>query len=208
MSRILFVHGWSFDATLWNPVLALLRDHACATVDLGYSGHANLEVAPLPGLVVAHSFGCLWVMTHPALRGVPLVAVNGFSRFSQSQDFPHGVPVRVLDRMLARLAEDPAGVVGAFRERIGAPVPSGQLDVTRLMTDLRRLRDEDARSAPDIQLNVALASEDDPLVPLAMAHDCFPARLQTCPRGGHLLPLTEPLCVAAAIRTALAGVAS
>lgn len=196
MSRILLVHGWSFDASLWEGVIRGLPGHRCHTLDLGYYGPARLEGPESPDLVVGHSFGCLWAMQHPSLAGVPLLAVNGFTRFSAAPDFPHGVPVRVLERMLRRLREAPEEVLSAFRERVQGPPPPSGLHLEPLERDLERLLHDDARSLPERLPVAALSADDDPLLSVPMSGDMFPSNLRRLSRGGHLLPLTKPEQVA------------
>jgi pimeloyl-ACP methyl ester carboxylesterase len=203
LSRILLVHGWSFDASLWTPLRSAEPDHEWFTMDLGYFGRPRLVVPPDLDLVVGHSFGCMWAMEHPGLDGIPLVAVNGFPRFSASADFPHGTPLRVLDRMLKRLGEAPEEVLAAFHARCGTTPPPGEPQLPRLVADLRRMRDGDARSTFHRQPVLALAAADDPLVSGALARTAFGGRLRMLPAGGHALPLTRTGAVADALREGL-----
>jgi pimeloyl-ACP methyl ester carboxylesterase len=194
--RILLVHGWGFDPGLWAPLCAARPGHTWLALDLGYFGPAHTELPPGLDLVAGHSFGCLWAMGHPDLAGIPLVAINGFPRFAAAADFPHGTPVRVLERMLKRLLEAPGEVLQAFHARIGTAVPRGEPDLARLHADLLRMRDQDARALPDRQPVLACAAADDPLVPEAMARQAFPGRLRLLAQGGHALPLTRTGAVA------------
>lgn len=203
MTRILLVHGWAFDATVWSEVIAQLPDFDCQTLDHGYFGAPRLEIPEGIRLVAGHSFGCLWAMQEPALAGVPLMAVNGFPRFSAAADYPHGTPPRVLERMLRRLREAPEEVLAAFRDRCGAPPPPPTFDVTCLERDLGRLLRDDARHLAGRQAARALAADDDPLLPVALSEQAFPGILTRLPRGGHLLPRTEPAAVARIIREVL-----
>jgi pimeloyl-ACP methyl ester carboxylesterase len=193
---ILLVHGWGFDPGIWAPLRSLqpARDWRCA--DLGYFGPADTGLPPGLELVVGHSFGCLWAMGHPGLAGVPLLAVNGFTRFAAAPDFPHGTPPRVLARMLARLGQAPGEVLRAFHDRCGTPVPEGE-PRPALAADLARMAGGDARADP--RPVKALAAADDPLVPPAMSRQCFPRDLTLLPQGGHVLPLTRPGELARAI---------
>lgn len=197
--RILLVHGWGFGPELWAS-LCTRPGHTWLPMDLGYFGAARVQLPPDLDLVAGHSFGCLWAMTHPDLAQVPLVSVNGFPRFSAAPDFPHGTPARVLERMLQRLGEAPGEVLQAFHARLGTAVPPGAPDPERLRADLLRLRDQDARAGR--QPVLALAAEDDPLVPPALSRQAFP-RLRLLPGGGHALPLTRPDAVAELIEAAL-----
>ena len=204
MSRILLIHGWSFDASLWLPLRAAEPAHEWFTLDLGYFGRPRLVLPPELDLVVGHSFGCMWAMEHPGLARVPLVAVNGFPRFAAAGDFPHGTPLRVLDRMLKRLGEAPEEVLGAFHARCGTAPPPGEPQLSRLVADLRRMRDGDARLPAERQPILACAAADDPLVSSALARAAFGERLRLLPAGGHALPLTRTAAVAEVIREGLA----
>jgi pimeloyl-[acyl-carrier protein] methyl ester esterase len=199
MSRILLVHGWGFDPRLWDPLRATLPGQTWLPVDLGYFGPARTDLPPVLDLVVGHSFGCLWAMAHPDLAGIPLLAVNGFARFAAATDYPHGTPLRVLDRMLKRLQEAPREVLVAFHARCSTAPPQGDLQLPRLALDLQRMRDEDARAVAARQPILACAAEDDPLVAADLAREAFAGRLRMLPGGGHALPLTRPGALAQVI---------
>jgi pimeloyl-ACP methyl ester carboxylesterase len=203
MSRILLVHGWGFDSGVWDPLRAARPGHAWLPLDLGYFGPAHTELPTALDLVVGHSFGCLWAMLHPGLAGVPLVAVNGFPRFAAAADYPHGTPVRVLERMLKRLGEAPREVLHAFHARCGTVPPPGEPALARLHADLLRMRDQDARALPDRQPLLACCAADDPLLPEALSRQAFPGRLRLLADGGHALPLTRPGAVARIIEEGL-----
>jgi pimeloyl-[acyl-carrier protein] methyl ester esterase len=204
LSRILLVHGWGFDPSLWRPLRAVLPGHAWFQLDLGYFGPARLELPEAPDLVVGHSFGTLWALERPELDGVPLVAVNGFPRFTRARDFPHGTPRAVLDRMLRRLEEAPGAVLRAFHARCGTAPPAGRPRPGPLRADLPRLRDGDARPGLARKRVLACAAADDPLVSPALAREAFGRALRLLPEGGHALPASRPREVAEAIREGLA----
>jgi pimeloyl-[acyl-carrier protein] methyl ester esterase len=203
MSRVLLIHGWGFDAALWNHVNWALLEHECLTLDFGYFAEPRLDIPARLDLVVGHSFGSLWAMLHPELRGIPLLVISGFPRFSACADFPHGTPARVLARMLKRLWEAPEEVVKSFRERCGDTTPFPPFDIKRLARDLERLREDDARDLPERQPRLALAAADDPLLPRELSEQAFPGVLHLVEEGGHLLPLTKPALVADFIRKGL-----
>jgi pimeloyl-[acyl-carrier protein] methyl ester esterase len=204
MSRILLVHGWGYDPSLWRSLRADLPAHAWFALDLGYFGPARLDLPPDLDLVVGHSFGCLWAQERAELAGVPLVAVNGFPRFARAADFPHGVPGPVLERMLGRLEEAPGEVLRAFHARCGTSPPPGDPRPGPLRADLLRLRDGDARGRPDRQPVLACAAADDPLVSPALSLQAFGARVRLLAGGGHALPATRPLELARVIQEGLA----
>lgn len=203
MSRILLIHGWCLDASLWTRVIEALPGHQCDALDFGYFGSPRMEIPDALDLIVGHSFGCLWAMQRPEFAGIPLLAVSGFHRFSAAPGFPHGTPIRVLERMLRRLRESPQEVLEAFLLRCGGPPLPATFDLCRLNEDLERLLNDDARALQDRQPRRALCADDDPLLPVPLSEAMFPATLQRLPQGGHLLPLTAPRIVAGFIQKGL-----
>src|ERR1043166_8867926 len=82
---ILFVHGWGYDASFWDPLRKQLRDFPSAALDLGYFGAANLAIPSGTRLLVGHSLGYLWLARQERLRDLPLIGVNAFPRFLQAK---------------------------------------------------------------------------------------------------------------------------
>lgn len=206
---VVLVHGWGFDAGVWDGVRPLLDGLRVRTLDLGFFGAPDLEWPAEPvDLAVGHSMGVLWLLTEGRGRWRRLASVNGFPRFTAAPEFPAGTPPRMVQRMAARLADDAVGVLDAFRARCGAgPAErapdagrlAGAPDAARLAWGLDLLSTGDGRPVPAD--TVALAGEADPIVPLAMARAGF-SNVHAL-GGGHLLPLTDPAAVAAFIREAL-----
>lgn len=198
---IRFLHGWGFDSTLWDAVIALLPEHECRADDAGYFGSA---LAVEEGtLAVAHSYGAMRLLAAPgpSLRG--LIAINGFDCFAAHRGFP-GIAPRVLSRMQTRFAADPAAVLTEFRQRCGTAIPAPTPDSAALARDLAALAHDDRRGTCAVPV-LSLQSADDPLLPAAMRDAVFAsapaADRLTAPVGGHLLPLTRPERCAAAIRS-------
>jgi pimeloyl-[acyl-carrier protein] methyl ester esterase len=213
---IILVHGWGFEPTLWDAV----EDHLAAIpglprrrrLDLGLFSAADniLPASDQITLAVGHSYGALWLLQR-CPPSVPMLAVNGFARFCSGDGQAEGTPPRVLDRMRARLSGDPQGTLDAFRARCGAP-PADRPGLSEpLAAGLTALRQDDAR--PPLALRrataphglFALGGDADPIVPPALAVEAFGTAPQTTlvTGGGHLLPLTHPQAVAAAICAAL-----
>ncbi|VCU72457.1 Pimeloyl-[acyl-carrier protein] methyl ester esterase [Pigmentiphaga humi] len=208
---LLLCHGWGFDASVWEPLRAQLGDWPVHAMDAGYFGAACQPGLPDAYVAVGHSLGAMRCMAErdPRCRG--WVLINGFTRFSAAEDWPQGTPLRVLDRMIARLRADPAAVVAEFRRRCGAEtaVPHAQLDSDALAGGLLRLRDGDVRQAWAARTVAALvlAGEADALVGPALSHASFGEDIQWC-GGGHLLPLTHAEWCAGQIRRFTDGLAA
>lgn len=198
---LLFVHGWAFDASVWAPLRAELRDWPHLVADAGYFGPACFPKIDGPVIAIGHSMGVLRLLRELPAGCIGLVSINGFPRFGAGPDFDAGVPRRMLDRMMKRLSADPAAVLQDFRERCGEASAFGEPRLEPLARDLEALRDEDQRdalAALPVPLLI-LAGQDDPIVPAAMTQAAFGDRLgderHDLEHGGHLLPVSAaPWC--------------
>lgn len=200
---IVFVHGWGYDASIWDAVRARLAPALpVATVDLGFFGAAPSAPTFLePVLAVGHSLGTLWWLWQHEIPWQRLLCINGFPRFTATDGFP-GVTLRVLARMHQQFAREPAAVLADFHARCGGHAPAGTPDLARLAEGLTWLADRDARSTlaarrADV---FALAGTNDPIVPHAMSEAAFaslPAgQFKFLDAPGHALPATHPECCA------------
>ena len=201
---LLFRHGWAFDAGLWDAVVARLGGFRCLVEDRGYFGAANEPVVDGPHVVVGHSQGAMRAPAETSGACLGLVAINGFDCFAARDGFP-GVPLRVIDRMIARLGASAADVVAQFRQRCGAEPGGAPIGIGRLAADLARLRDGDGRvacAAADIPI-LSLQGGADPILPPAMRAAVFAGarQVERHERAGadHLLPLRDPAYCAAMI---------
>lgn len=199
MTTVVLVHGWGFDAGVWDTVRPLLDGMEVRALDLGFFGTPDLALPETVDLAVGHSMGVLWLLTEARGRFRRLAAVNGFPRFTTAPDYPHGTPPRMVERMASRLAQDPVAVLDAFRARCGAGPAEQVPDAARLAWGLDLLLRGDGRPVPSG--TPALAGEADPIVPPEASRDAFSHCLFR--PGGHLLPLSDPASVAAFIREAL-----
>ncbi len=195
--KLLFLHGWGFDASFWNPVIARLPGHACVADDRGYFGAPATPAVRGPALVVAHSFGAMRALAGAAQECLGLVAINGFARFTDPGD-GSGIAPRVLDRMMARFASDPGAVLADFRQRCGSVNPPLPLAPDALREDLDVLRRGDFRAnAASARFPIlSLQGQSDPLLAGPMREQAFAgARFlerDMLPGGGHLLALSDP----------------
>ncbi len=202
MTAILFIHGWGGSAALWDKVRARLPWFECHAADLGFFGPAHLPAVKRP-FVVGHSLGFAWALEHVPQPWAGAVAVNAFPRFAQAPDFPDGVPLRVLDRMRLRFRDQPHAVAADFLTRCGVRTPLlDNMVPERLGAALDFLAVTDQRerlSSLTAPLRI-LAGEADPIIPPALSHAGFTRRtVEFVAGGGHLLPLTHPVRVAAVI---------
>jgi len=195
------MHGWGFDASIWSGVVRHLDGFDCRMAERGYFGVPVSVESDGPCVVVGHSLGAMqWLADLPE-GCCGMVAMNGFDRFVEGDDFP-GVPRRPLDRMIARLPQDPAQVVADFRARCGARAVAGTPELAPLLADLELLRDGDFRDAAGGLPVLSLQGANDPLLPEAMRGAVFAkasVTRMTCENAGHLLPLEAPEWTAKAI---------
>lgn len=205
--KLLFVHGWGFDAGFWRLLAAQLREWEQVIEDRGYFGAPTGPGALVEGpcIAVTHSLGTMRLLAAPPPGLAGLVAINGFARFTARPD-KAGVPVRVVDRMIRRFAQSPASVLADFRRTCGCPegkqgAEPDTLDTALLQADLLRLRNGDSPPCPVPLL--AIHGGRDPLLPPAMREEAFSredAQHIDVPEGGHLLPLEDPALCAQAVR--------
>jgi len=193
---LLLLHGWGFDASIWEPLRAVLPEFEAVIWDRGYFGAPAMSEVEGPVLAIGHSLGALLLaQTRPA-HAIGLVAINGFDRFAG----PDGVPERVVARMRRRFAEAPAEVLADFRIRCGAETTTPPFDAEPLAADLALLAEADARAAlrpPTLVLHGA----EDPILPSSMRATVFAGAVrETFPEAGHLLPLTHAGWCASRIR--------
>jgi len=188
--NLLFLHGWGFDASIWDGVRGALGGIDSVAWDLGYFGHPLRAAIVPPFLAVGHSAGSLFLAADPPPGCRGLIAINGFDRFAGDGL----VAPRALDRMRNRFAVAPGSVLDDFRLRAGGAAHEGALDPVPLARDLGRLASDDARGRTLPML--VLHGDEDPILPPAMRDIVFAGAPRVIVKGGgHLLPLTDPgLC--------------
>ncbi|NIE80133.1 alpha/beta fold hydrolase [Asaia sp. As-1742] len=201
--KLVFVHGWSFDARFWSPVHEALSHPDSVFLDRGYTGAPETLTLPdAPYLAITHSAGTTDLLARDLAGCRGIVAFNSFARFTRSDDFPEGLPPRILSRMANRLSDDPAGVVTQFRQQFEPFLPCTTLAPDRLQAGLDALIAADARAEArrwGASLTT-ISGTNDPLVTPAMTQAGFPLAKTMQREGGHLLPLTDPEGCAAIIR--------
>ncbi|MFN3883404.1 MAG: alpha/beta fold hydrolase [Rhodocyclaceae bacterium] len=222
MTTIVLLHGWGYDASLWDAVRARLPKHlAVETLEFGYFGAERMKVGaegasngggPAVGggvatastagtahsidLAVGHSLGALWWLTQAPNEWRRLLCINGFPRFTETSGYAPAIAPRVLSRMQQQFLRDPSAVLAEFHARCGGHAPAGKPNIERLATGLDALAEWDGRATLAARRAdvVALAGTHDPIVPAAMSTMAFGA-VEFVDAPGHLLPITHPeLC--------------
>jgi pimeloyl-ACP methyl ester carboxylesterase len=223
VTTVVLVHGWGYDAGVWDAVRTRLAPALrVATLDWGFFGapvtvppaptspqgagrhavavpsmardSAQPNTFPEPVIAVGHSLGALWWLAQADIPWRRLLCINGFPCFTEAADYAPAVAPRLLARMQAQFARDPAAVLADFHARCGGHAPAGAPEVERLAAGLAALATWDGRAAlaarrADV---FALAGTDDPIVPAAMSAMAFAGgHLATVDAPGHLLPLTH-----------------
>jgi pimeloyl-[acyl-carrier protein] methyl ester esterase len=197
--RLLFLHGWGFDAAIWDRVRAALAPIETVAWDRGYFGSPVRSEVDAPFIAVGHSLGSLILAADPPPGCSGLIAINGFDCFAGEGL----VATRTLDRMRNRFTSAPEAVLADFRRRAGGQNHAAPIDQARLARDLDRLANDDARGKA--QPRLVLHGGEDPILPPAMRDAVFPgAPRVTLAAGGHLLPLSHPEFCAGHIRAVLA----
>jgi len=183
---LLLLHGWGFDARLWDPLAELLPGYRFVRWDRGYFGEAAEPAVKTPVAAVGHSLGAMLLADRISAE-TPLIAINGFDRFTGEA----ATPRRIVDRMSARLAENPAAVLNDFRERCGASSVEKAISSERLAADLALLASHHAASTPTRIL--ALHGGEDPILPASLRETAFKGAVRvTRADAGHLLPISHP----------------
>jgi pimeloyl-[acyl-carrier protein] methyl ester esterase len=193
-ATLILLHGWGFDARLWDAFVEALPDYRAVRWDRGYFGAPAAAATEGPVIGIGHSLGSM-LLADQLPADAPLVAINGFDHFTG----PDGVAPRLVERMQSRFAESPAEVLTDFRARCGAPPAAAAIDETRLADDLALLASHRAKTGT--RRILLLQGGMDPILPAALRETAFPGAIRaTCAEAGHLLPVTHPAWCAAHIR--------
>ena len=190
---LILLHGWGFDADLWDRLAQALPGHSITRWDRGYFGRPAAPDVEGPVVGIGHSLGSM-LLADALPPEAPLIAINGFDHFTG----PDAVPLRVVERMQSRFAEAPMDVLTDFRARCGASPVNTELDQAQLIDDLSLLATHHA--APGQRRILSLQGDMDPILPICLREMVFPGAARAiCEEGGHLLPVTHAAWCAAQI---------
>ena len=193
MPPLVFVHGWGFHNGLWRDAAARLRGFDIHHIELGFlrGGPMGASTMPKNAVYIGHSFGLMWLLKHAPRPMRGLVSVAGFDCF-----YAH-IGADQIERMRAGLDRNPSAQMEHFWKSCGTSrfAERDDFDVAALRAGLGWLAAWDerpARAALSCPF-LALAAEDDKIVPLSMTRAIWGAdELRLRPEGGHALPLTSP----------------
>ncbi len=233
---VVLVHGWSLSSAAFGdeiPVLARrhrvvapdLRGHGRSSAPRGPFGLGELarDLAALAdalalerAVLVGWSLGALVALAAAPLvraRLAGLALVSGTPRFTEGEDWPHGLPARSVEGLALRVRRDAPRAVARFfdgmfvageldapararAEAIRAAVPPA--DPAALLAGLDVLAREDLRARlPALDLPVLVVHGGrDPVCPpgaaRALAAAIPGARLALLPGAGHAPFLSRP----------------
>lgn len=191
--HLVFVHGWGFTPAFWNPLRDLLPNFPASALDLGFFGQEHLETPAGPCVAVGHSLGVPWLLRQKTFPLTAFVSLGGFGRF----DVAAG-PIRAMRRGLGNNAPQ---VLAGFHQACGLPpalAPDASLArPDRLAQGLDWLLTwDETQTLEALGLPVlAIATQDDAVVPAPLSRSSFPRNLVMLTDGGHAFPATRaPEC--------------
>jgi pimeloyl-[acyl-carrier protein] methyl ester esterase len=237
---IVLVHGWGFNSGVWHGwAKDLARRFRVTRIDLpGYGGSRDiasdftattlaeqvLAQCDAPVIWVGWSLGGMIGLAaagagHPAIVGLGLIGTT--AKFSQDDDWQHGMEVEQLNQFTRELEQDARATLLRF-----ASLQRGTGDGRRLLRRLRRALSTDVPTMQALRaglqllgqadlraqvasINVPVAlihGSDDQIVPIGAAQHLAArlphATLIAIEGGGHAPFLSHPLdCTAAVVAT-------
>ncbi len=192
-------HGWSFDASCWQPWLDTAPEGwSYLVADRGYSrrtvSFSSFSEQQAIHIVVAHSFGLHLTPPDIFAAGDLLVILSSFRQFDQRA-------ARGIKRMSVKLAQEPETVLRDFRINCfgsaEAPAVPVELDVALLQNDLLALAEQELDLLPPAAIPriLILHGAEDTVVRPEQAHilhELLPnSKLVIHAEAGHALPFTH-----------------
>jgi pimeloyl-[acyl-carrier protein] methyl ester esterase len=200
--ELIFIHGWGFDASFWDELAAQLPQFRQKRVDLGFFGEATNDVGgDEKSILIGHSFGFVHGM-RSRKKWAGWVAINSFQHFVATPVQAGCVPESSLRETKEKMTKDPQRTLARFYASIGAtpPVTPAAPRIERLLESLDELLAIDIDGALRSMPGLALASRNDPLVPVATSEALAvpTAKIHWHETGGHMLPQSAaPWCAEA-----------
>lgn len=209
--RLVFIHGWGFDASFWNPLADLLPQFAQHRIDLGFFNSHTPDDFGNADILIGHSLGfAKGLRAHNNWQA--FIAINSFPRFVMDDKGIGCVPAAALSHMKKNLSRNPVATLSNFYNLIDAIPPDtflkSELNLDALAEGLDELRDFALGKNIPQTPNLVLASQNDPLVPIVTSEllaKNLHAELALHKTGGHMLPQTATIWCAQKISGFLEG---
>lgn len=200
--KLVFIHGWSFNSTMWDPLISKLSGFDCHTIDLGFiaGGKTTWPDVREPAIYIGHSLGVLWLLNEwqqsdKSPKPEAIISIAGFTNFTKFTDR------RVLAFMQRGLKKQPEAQLNQFWQQAGVEQTSldelsqKQFDQQQLSQGLAWLATLDgAEQFKNLTCpKLILASKADKIVPPEGSAGQWPDETiiwhDTTP---HILPLADP----------------
>lgn len=186
--KLVFVHGWGFDESVWNLMTPEFQEHDCYQVNLGFIGEEKLNVPPEKFIGIGHSLGGLWLLKHYPEQ------MNGFVSIASFNCFYEHIPHQILNKMQRNMLLDMNAQLQEFWHHAGLDHPEGfkNINAFKMIEGLIWLSQWKAAIPENLPVKV-LASRDDQIVPESMSEAVWKNHnIEWSEDGGHILPLTKP----------------
>lgn len=178
-----FSPGWSFGRDFFKPLAECLKSYPQVYLE----DKPNLDKGIWIG--IGHSLGFSKLLSLP-LQG--FISLSGFVRFCAHTPLQYGTPVRVIDRMIAKLETHPKEVLEDFYKKAGMENILTEASISfnkrQLLVDLEFMKRMDLTSGlRALQAPVlSLAAKDDKIVPFALTQETFQSSV-ALKKGGHAM---------------------
>ncbi len=203
--KLIFIHGWAFDASFWGELSAFLPQYEQQRMDLGFFAESSAEdIIAEKSILVGHSLGFVRGL-NLTKNWAGIIAINSFPNFVEQTNRVGCVAPLALRSMRQKLGVNAQKTLDDFYRLTGAipPQKPSVPNINRLKEGLDELRDVKDSNLMTMQNkpNLILAASNDPLVPQAVTESfsTVTANILWHDDGGHLLPRNDPAWCASAI---------
>lgn len=136
--QIIFVGGWGFTETHYQPFLSGLKESLSAGhsplaqrspvvritseslyPDLNSLIKSEVNTLPAPFIGIGHSLGVASLLKHHAHNLSALINISGFPCFVKTPEQPYGMPLKILRAMQQKFATHPEHVLQDFYQNCG-----------------------------------------------------------------------------------------
>lgn len=193
--KVIFVHGWGYDTSVWDPIIQNLNNVDVRCIELGFLGdEPQTDFDAKDALIIGHSLGVMWALKHIKQTPKAFISINGFDCFYKF------TPAEIFKDIAECLDKDPVNYMKEFWAGNGVkPSKVQNLNVVRIKEGLSWLMYCDENKAlKELSCPVsALASMGDKIVPARASKKIWGThKLLWSKEGDHMLPISNPeFCV-------------